>query len=125
MAKKFEQLRAPLLAIPERRAHIEQYRRAIRDTLALAELREARQMTQRQVADSLGVSQANVSRIEHEDDVYLSTLSNYVEALGGHLEVIAVFPEETVALLERSTLRKPEDELPELHERANAGSQSC
>jgi hypothetical protein len=40
-----------------------------------------------------------VSRIEQEEDVYLSTLARYVAALGGHLEVLAVFPEETVTVL--------------------------
>jgi hypothetical protein len=48
---------------------------------------------------SPGVSQSNVSRIEQEEDVYLSTLARYIAALGGHLEVLAVFPEETVTVL--------------------------
>jgi len=100
MAKKFDQLRAPIRANPVRRARVEHYRRAITDALALAELREAKHVTQQQVAEALGVSQANVSRIEHQDDVYLSTLSNYVAALSGRLEVSAVFPDDSVALLE-------------------------
>jgi hypothetical protein len=45
------------------------------------------------------VSQPNVSHIEQQDDVYLSTLARYIAALGGHLEVLAVFPEETITLL--------------------------
>ena len=45
------------------------------------------------------MSQPNVSRIEQEEDVYLSTLARYVAALGGHLEVLAVFEDETVTLL--------------------------
>lgn len=50
-------------------------------------------------ADRLDVTQENISQIERgEADVRLSTLSRYVEALGGHLEVRAAFPEETVAL---------------------------
>src|SRR6185437_13508981 len=100
MTKNFERFRAPVKANPERRARIELQKRAIRDVLALAELRESQHVTQQQVADTLGVSQANVSRIEHQDDVYLSTLSNYVEALGGRLEVTAVFPGGSVTLLE-------------------------
>jgi transcriptional regulator with XRE-family HTH domain len=106
MTKNFEQLSAPVKANPERRARIEQQKRAIQDVLALAELREAQHVTQQQVAQMLGVSQANVSRIEHQDDVYLSTLSNYITALGGHLEVTAIFPEGTVTLLERQTRRE-------------------
>ncbi len=65
------------------------------DSLALAELRQSQGLTQREVAETLGVSQANISRIEHEEDVYLSTLRSYAEALGGRLEVNVVFPEMT------------------------------
>jgi len=48
------------------------------------------------LADALGVSQANISRIEHQDDVYLSTLRAYIEALGGELEITARFPDGEV-----------------------------
>jgi hypothetical protein len=40
---------------------------------------------------------------ESAPDVYLDALTRYVAALGGHLEVRAVFPEETITLL-----RQPE-----------------
>ena len=100
MRKNFQQLSASAKANPECWAHIEHQKRAILD--ALAELREAQHITQQQVAKVLGVSQANVSRIEHQDDVYLSTLSNYITALGGQLEIKAVFPAGTVTLLESS-----------------------
>jgi len=79
---------------------VERHKRAIRDALALARLRESRSVTQEQMARALHVSQANVSRIEHGDDLYLSTLRSYISALGGRLEVNAVFPEETVELIE-------------------------
>ncbi|MBV9197083.1 MAG: XRE family transcriptional regulator [Solirubrobacterales bacterium] len=72
--------------------------------LGLAEVRRRRGVSQAVMADALEVSQPNISRIEQEDDVYLSTLARYVAALGGHLEVRAVFPEETVTLL-----REPSD----------------
>jgi transcriptional regulator with XRE-family HTH domain len=65
----------------------------------LAELRARRGLSQAAIADALDVSQPNVSRIEQEDDLYLSTLARYVAALGGYLEVRAVFPEETVTLV--------------------------
>ena len=70
----------------------------------LAELRRRRGISQAAIADALAVSQPNVSRIEQEDDVYLSTLARYVAALGGHLEVTAVFPDESVTVL-----RAPDD----------------
>jgi transcriptional regulator with XRE-family HTH domain len=70
----------------------------MRDALALAELRASRDLTQVHLARALGVSQPNVSRIEHQEDVYLSTLRSYVQALGGQLEIRAVFDDEVVDL---------------------------
>jgi len=67
----------------------------VRRTLAampLEEVRKARQMTQAQLGRTLGVNQGEVSKIEHRTDIYLSTLAGYVEALGGKLEIRAVFP---------------------------------
>ncbi len=96
--KNFNELRKELRADPEARARIEQYRHAMRDALALSDLRQARHATQAAVAHTLGVTQANISRVEHQEDVYLSTLRQYVAALGGELEVRAVFPDETVTL---------------------------
>jgi len=72
--------------------------------MALAELRAQRQVTQRELADALDVTQSNVSRVEHEDDLYLSTLRSYVEALGGELQLRAVFEDGTVDL----DVREPE-----------------
>ena len=91
--KPFAELAAKAKADPVRRARIEAYTRAIDDALALAELRNQRGVTQQEVAQTLNVSQANISRIEHEEDLYLSTLRGYVAALGGKLEVNAVFPD--------------------------------
>jgi hypothetical protein len=51
------------------------------------------------MAEILGLTQANISRIEHEEDLYLSTLRSYVAALGGELEVNAAFPDGKVALV--------------------------
>jgi len=80
------------------------YRRLMDAELRLAEARRRRGVSQATIAEALEVSQPNVSRIEQEQDVYLSTLARYVAALGGHLEVLAVFDDETVTLL-----REPDD----------------
>lgn len=69
----------------ELNAEIEAYERG------LAEVRRARRMTQQQLARALEVSQAQVSRIEHQTDLYLSTLKSYIEALGGELVLAARF----------------------------------
>jgi transcriptional regulator with XRE-family HTH domain len=71
----------------------------------LGELRERRGATQRDVATRLGVTQPNVWRVEHEEDVYLSSLRDYVAALGGRIEVRAVFDDETYTLVVGETGR--------------------
>ena len=81
------------------------YKRLMDAELRLAEIRRRRGVSQTTIARTLEVSQPNVSRIEQEDDVYLSTLARYIAALGGHLEVQAVFPDETITVL-----REPERE---------------
>ena len=96
--KNYEELRKRLRSDPHARARVDTYRQALRAVLALTELREARGVTQTQLAEAWEVSQANVSRVEHEQDLYLSTLSAYVSALGGTLELTAVFPDQTVKL---------------------------
>jgi hypothetical protein len=63
-----------------------------------------------QRAGAVGTSQANVWRIEHEEDIYLSTLRRYVDALGGRLEIAAVFPDETIRLMPAES--KHEEESP-------------
>jgi DNA-binding Xre family transcriptional regulator len=83
---------------PDWDAKVAERQRAIEDVLALAELRQSRHVTQVQLAEQLGISQGNVSRLESRSDVYLSTLRAYIEALGGHLEIAAVFDDERVAI---------------------------
>ncbi len=68
------------------------------EELPLNELRTARQPTQQQLAQTLKMSQAAISQLEKRTDMYLSTLGNFVEAMGGHLELYAVFPDGKVAL---------------------------
>jgi transcriptional regulator with XRE-family HTH domain len=95
----FSELRVREVQDPEVDARMEEVQRAIVDALALGRVREARNLTQRELATAMSVSQANVSRIEHEEDVYLSTLREYVHALGGELRLEAVFPDETISLV--------------------------
>lgn len=75
------------------------YKQLMEAELRLSELRTRRGVSQASMASALDVSQPNISRIEREDDVYLSTVARYVAALGGHLEIQAVFANETITLL--------------------------
>ena len=61
--------------------------------MQLQTLRKSRNVTQVMVAQSMRVEQAAVSKVEHRDDMYLSTLRDYIEALGGTLKLVASFPE--------------------------------
>ncbi len=100
--KSFKILRDKMDADPERRERVEQLHRAYDAVLGLADLRESRGLTQKRLADELQVSKPNVSKVEGQEDIRLSTLRHYVEALGGHLEVRAVFedhPEQTVNIV--------------------------
>jgi transcriptional regulator with XRE-family HTH domain len=56
-------------------------------------------MTQKQVAAEMGRSQENVSRIERQHDVRISTLIELIRAQGGDLEITAVFPGRRISLL--------------------------
>lgn len=92
--KGFDELRQEIDADPERRSRVDEHKRSM-----LAELRRELDLTQAAVAERLEVSQENVSQIERgAADMRLSTLSRYVEALGGRLEIKAAFPERTVEL---------------------------
>lgn len=73
----------------------------VRESLAsmpLDEIRKARQMTQAKLAETLGVNQGEISKIEHRADIYISTLAGYVEALGGKLEIRAIFPDREMRI---------------------------
>ena len=78
---------------PAQRARIEaRAQELIEEELTLRDLRQAQQLTQERMAKLLGVEQENVSRLERRADLLLSTLSNYVAAMGGRLRLVAEFP---------------------------------
>jgi hypothetical protein len=96
MAKNFNTLRERMS--PERRARVEKRVARTLEKMALHELRHARRLNQTQVASGLKSAQSEVSKIENRADMHVSTLRQYVEALGGHLEMQAVFPDQIVEL---------------------------
>jgi transcriptional regulator with XRE-family HTH domain len=96
MAKKYSELRAKMS--PERRARVDERVRAAIAEMPLEELRQAREMTQAQLADVLEVSQGAVSKVERRTDMYISTLRSYIRSMGGDLQIRAVFPEGEVII---------------------------
>ena len=75
----------------ERKSIARRTRELIAEELSLQELRKAIGVTQVQVAKSLGKRQDEISRIEQRGDLLLSTLRDYVQSLGGELELLCTF----------------------------------
>ena len=71
---------------------------ALRADMTLAELRQARQLTQQTLSGTLHVGQAAVAKMEKRTDMYVGNLRRFVEAMGGELDVIARFPEGSVKI---------------------------
>ena len=79
---------------PERQKRVAaRAKQLIAEEMSLRELRQANQVTQVRLAKTLGVGQEQVSRVEKRNDLLLSTLRNYVEAMGGKLQLVAKFPD--------------------------------
>ncbi len=94
MARKFSELTAKMSA--KDRAEIKARSAKFLAELPLEQLRSARSLTQTNMAHLLGVNQSAISKIEKRTDMYLSTLRSYVEAMGGSLEIQAIFPDGAV-----------------------------
>jgi transcriptional regulator with XRE-family HTH domain len=94
MAKKFSELRAKMSPVAQSRAAARA--EAMLVEMQLSELRKSRQATQVDVAKAMSVEQAAVSKLERRDDMYVSTLRQYVEALGGKLKLVASFPDAEI-----------------------------
>ena len=78
---------------PATRARIEAEGRRLSDDLHLSQLRKARGLTQEAMADLLGVSQAEVSKMERRTELYVGTLRKFIEAMNGELVLAARFPD--------------------------------
>jgi len=63
------------------------------EEMSLRDLRRAHRLTQARVGKALKIGQDGVSRLEQRSDLLISTLRNYVEAMGGDLRLIASFPD--------------------------------
>lgn len=91
MTRNFKTLRDKMS--PESRERSRQLAMRYRAEMALDELREARDMTQQHLAGLLKVNQSAVSKMERRADMYISTLRNFVHAMGGQLKITVSFPE--------------------------------
>lgn len=94
MTKKFAELRAGMTSASQARAAARA--EAMLVEMQLMELRMARSKTQAEVAQQMNVAQAAVSKLEHREDMYVSTLREYIHALGGELKLVASFPDAEI-----------------------------
>jgi transcriptional regulator with XRE-family HTH domain len=78
----------------KRRAKVEdRAAQLIAEEHTLRDLRKAREMTQDRLAELLNIGQDSISRLEQRTDLHISTLKQYITALGGGLRLIAEFPD--------------------------------
>lgn len=92
--RNFKELKSKMT--PEARARVDKRVSLAIRTMPLDKMRRARHLTQTAVAQKLKVDQGSVSKLESRTDVYLSTLREYVQALGGDLVLRADFPDGSV-----------------------------
>ena len=102
MAKKFAELRAQMSA--QSQALAADRSRVMLAEMPLYELRQARGLSQKMLAELLHVQQPAIAKIEKRTDMYISSLRSHIEAMGGKLEVVARFPDGAVTISNFSDL---------------------
>jgi DNA-binding XRE family transcriptional regulator len=91
MAKKAEDVFRKTMSTRARATAEQRGKELVAEYLTLQQLRKARQLTQAQLAQTLGKDQVAISQIEKRADMLLSTLRSYVEAMGGKLNLVIQF----------------------------------
>jgi DNA-binding XRE family transcriptional regulator len=102
MTKPFSALRDQLP--PEVRAESGRMVQKAMAEMPLNELRNARGLSQKMLAEALHIQQPAIAKLEKRTDMYISTLRSHVEAMGGSLEILAHFPDGTVKIANFSQL---------------------
>ncbi len=96
MAKPFRDLVDKMS--PEARQKMEERKKELLLEMEIRDLRKALDMTQVELAKNLKVNQAAVSKMEHQSDMFISTLRAILVAMGASLKIIASFPEGEVQI---------------------------
>jgi DNA-binding XRE family transcriptional regulator len=104
MAKNFNTLREKMS--PESRKRARALAAKYRAEMPLNELREALEITQVHLARILRVNQAAVSKMERRTDMYVSTLQDFIKAMGGELKITAKFPDGSVEISQFADVKK-------------------
>ncbi len=96
MTKKWQDLIGEMSK--KRQARIRSGADRILQEITLRELRRARELTQQDVAASLNVNQAAISKMEGQADMRISTLRKLLNTMGGTLKLVAEFPDGEVVI---------------------------
>jgi transcriptional regulator with XRE-family HTH domain len=107
MAHKWRDIRGTFS--PEQEAEIARRVEEAAGVMTLYQLREARNLTQVSLARVLNINQGAVSKMEKRTDMYVSTLRNFIQAMGGQLQVKAIFPEGEVEIEQFEKVADPQD----------------
>lgn len=91
---KFSELASDVRRKPGAPTRLAKLRAETAEELRLFELRHSEAVSQAELAGRLDVTQGAISKLEHSEDVRVSTLRQYLEALGARLELVAVFDDE-------------------------------
>lgn len=106
MAKPFKNLVEKMS--PQSRRRIRERTAAMHTEMPLQELRQAMQLTQQELAERLDMNQAAISKLEHQSDMYVSTLRRFVAAMGGELQIVARFPQGNVVISQFEDIQERE-----------------
>jgi len=86
--------REDLASLPEdERKYIEEGTKELLLSIQLDQMRKARRVSQKSLAEALRVSQPAVAKMEKEKDMKISTLRRIAEGMGGTLKIQVEFPE--------------------------------
>lgn len=91
--RKWSELREKMMDGPEAEEGMERARAESDEEIRLYELRNSEALSQVELAGRLEITQSAVSKLEHAEDVRVSTLRDYLDAMGARLELVAVFDE--------------------------------
>jgi DNA-binding XRE family transcriptional regulator len=94
--RKFSTLREKMT--PAQRARAKARAGELQTEMLLSELRKYSGKTQQEVADSLGITQPGLSKMEKQSDMQITTLDRIIQSLGGELEIVAHMPNVDVVL---------------------------
>ena len=96
MTHKFSELRKGMSS--EAKAESRKLVKKAIAEMPLNELRNAKGLSQKMLAEALNIQQPAIAKLEKRTDMYISTLRSHIEAMGGNLEILAHFPDGTVKI---------------------------